>query len=70
MPRCRTIINYKKYVFCSYVGTSKTFVGRVWCKVKALFWGWRLNHMSEGEIIRRYYGLTDRKDEMSLCLKN
>jgi hypothetical protein len=70
MPRCKMIINRKKYVFCSYVGTSKTFFGRIWCKIKAVYWNWRLDRMSEGEIINRYYSLTDRKDEMSLCLKD
>ena len=70
MPRCKTVINFKKYVFCSYVGTSKTFFGRIWCKVKALYWGWRLDRMREGEIIKRYYELTDRKDDMSLWQRN
>ena len=70
MPKCKMIVNRKKYLFINYVGTSNNFFGRIWVRIKSVYWSWRLDRMSEGEIINRYYSLTDRKDETSLCLKD
>ena len=70
MPRSKLIDYQRNYVFKSYVGTSHTFIGEVWCWIKAHFWAWRLAHMREGEIIDRYYELITKRKVMDLCQKN
>lgn len=51
------MIRYMKhYLFCSYVGNGTGFIGAI----KQRYWDWRLNRMPEGEVIERYYMLTDK----------
>lgn len=70
MPKSNLIKYMKKYLFCSYVGTSNNFFGRVWCGLKSKYWGWRLSFMKEGDIIDRYYALTTKTEVMDLCHKD
>ena len=56
----------KKFLLLSYIGNDNGIVG----ELKSKFWTWKVDRMSEGEILKRYYDLVNRKDDMSLCLKD
>lgn len=62
----KLIDSKKKYLLLSYIGDPNGIVGQL----KAKYWTWKVEKMSEGEILKRYYDLTNGKDVMSLCLKN
>lgn len=56
----------KTYLFNYYVGTVTNRFG----KLRSWYWKRKLDKMSEGEIMDRYYELTTKGSEMDLCLKN
>lgn len=70
MPNNKLIESMKKYVFNSYVGKSDNFFGRIWCALKARYWTYKFQFMTEGDIMDRYYELTTRTEEMDLCHRN
>ena len=45
------------YVLCCYIGNGSGIIG--W--IKTVFWTWRIKHMTDGEILKRYYELSDRE---------
>ena len=56
MPMSRMIQAKANYVLCCYIGDGSGIIG--WLKTK--YWTWRIKSMSEGEILKRYYELSDR----------
>lgn len=64
----KAILDKAKYVVLAKAGTSRndgTVIGwllTVIHELKARYWLWRVNRMSEGEIINRYYTLTERRE--------
>lgn len=62
----RLVESKKKYLLRSYIGNNNGIVG----ELKSKFWEWKVGQMSEGEILKRYYELTNGRDDMSLCLKD
>ena len=55
MPDTKKMIEYKKIYLLNALGGSKGLARK--------FWAFRIRLMSEGEILRRYYELTQRKTE-------
>ena len=55
--RSKLIQRKANFVLCSYIGNRSGVIG--WLKEK--FWTWRIKHMSDGEILNRYYLLADRE---------
>jgi len=45
------------YILCCYIGRTSGIIG--WLKTK--YWTWRILHMTDGEILKRYYQLSDRE---------
>lgn len=70
MSKSNLIEYMKRYLFAYYVGTSTNTIGRIWCKIKAVYWNRRFQFMTEGDIIDRYYALTTKTEVMELCHKN
>ena len=62
----KLVENKKNYILCSYIGNKSGIIGAI----KSRYWTWRVNSMSEGEIIKRYYSLTDKTEVMELWLKD
>lgn len=48
----------KRYLYDAYIGHSNTFLGRIWCWIKRWFYG--IDKWNEGEILHRYYTLTNK----------
>ena len=57
MPMSKMIHSKANYVLCCYIGEGSGIV--TW--IKAKYWTWRILHMSDGEILKRYYELSDRE---------
>lgn len=66
MSKSKLIECMKTYLFNYYVGTVTNRFG----KLRSWYWERKLDKMSEGEIMDRYYELTTKGSEMDLCLKN
>ena len=49
----------RKYLLNTYIGNGTGFIHNI----KAWFWSWMVKRMSEGEILKRYYELTDKGGE-------
>lgn len=59
MSKSKLIDYQKNYLYQCYVGSGD---GLIW-KLTNLYWTWRLNRMTEGEIMDRYYELTNKPAE-------
>lgn len=65
----KAIVDKAKYVVLANAGTDHSeeypaviaWFTKMVHKIKANYWLWRVNHMSEGEIIKRYYALAERR---------
>lgn len=57
MPMCKMVNNKANYILCRYIGNGSNII--TW--IKAKYWTWRIRHMSDGEILKRYYQLCDRE---------
>jgi len=55
----RLILDKRRYVFTVCVGKSKGFLRRI----KVWYWNWRLDRMSEGEILKMFYEMTGKEDD-------
>lgn len=66
----RAIKDKAKYVVLTKAGTDRSenypaviaWFLRLIFEIKANYWLWRVNRMSEGEIMKRYYELTKREE--------
>lgn len=67
MSKSKLIECMKTYLFNYHVGKR---TDTITSKMLAWYWGRKLEKMSEGEIMDRYYELTTKGSEMDLCLKD
>ena len=56
------VSNKKRYIYSAYIGDAKGIIRNI----KEWYWSMRLESMSEGEILRRYYELTKRESEAGI----
>lgn len=49
----RLVESKRRYLITAYVGSDSGFIGQL----RSRYWTWRINRMSEGEILERYYNL-------------
>lgn len=59
MPRSKMIEQYKEYLYRCYVPDTDGLIGEILDK----FWTWKLDRMTEGEILDRYYEITNKPRE-------
>lgn len=59
MSKSRLIEYQKNYLFQCYAGNNEGTIGKLLDK----YWKWRLDRMTEGEILDRYYELTNKPTE-------
>lgn len=53
---CKVVENNKKYIRSVYIGNTSGIIKMILSK----YWDWRISLMNDGEILKRYYELTDR----------
>lgn len=67
----KAVMDKAKYVVLTKAGTDRSkeypaviawFLRMVY-QIRAHYWLWRVNRMSEGEIMNRYYELTRREEK-------